>query len=84
MVVSIKGERERRLTGGGKRGYKRRPGIVEWMLLPCNANFWGIRHAFGVIDTDSVPLPSIYPVIILSPGCVAGMLFFPSCHGSCQ
>ena len=41
------------------------------MLLPCNANFWGIRHAFGVIDTDSVPLPGIYPVIILS----AEMLF---------
>ena len=61
-------ERERRLTGGGKRGYKRR-----WLLcsgiLDANANSWGIRHAFRVIDTDS-PVSGIYPIIIVSLGCV--------------
>ena len=55
-------ERERRLTGGGKRGYKRR-----WLLcsgiLDANANSWGIRHAFRVIDTDS-PVSGIYLIIM--------------------
>ena len=54
-----RGERERRLTGGGKRGYKRRPLPLLAALLwnsGCQCQLLGIRHAFRVIDTDSLVL----------------------------